>query len=90
MAHGANVRIVVAASGGDATSNRDFTFVGCHVPQLRDDRIAPARRALAAAGCKTGPVSALPGARAPLRVVGETPGPGRWLEPGTRVALRVR
>src|SRR5262245_15252478 len=42
--HGAKVRVHIAASGGAATSNATFAFIGCHVPVLRDDSIARARR----------------------------------------------
>jgi IPT/TIG domain len=87
--HGVNVRVIVAAAGGAASSNRDFTFIGCHVPRLKDDRVGRARRALAAAGCRTGRVTTVRGARRPLRVIAEDPGPGSWLEPGARVDLRV-
>jgi hypothetical protein len=87
---GINVRISVAASGGTATSNRDFTFIGCHVPRVKDDRVAQARKTLAAAGCKTGQVTEARHARKPLRVIAESPRPGSWLEPGAPVRLRVR
>jgi IPT/TIG domain len=87
---GAGLRIHVAASGGAATSNASFVFIGCHVPQLKDHRVRAARRAIAAAGCKTGQVRRARGARKPLRVIGESPRPGTWLEPSARVRLRVR
>jgi hypothetical protein len=90
VSHGVNVRIFVEASGGAAHSNRDFTFIGCHVPQLRDERLAPARKALRTAGCKPGRVTPESDARAPLRVVAETPHAGLWLEPDAPVALHVR
>jgi hypothetical protein len=88
--HGATVRIHVAASGGAATSNATFAFVGCHVPRLKRFRVPEARRAIAAAGCKAGQVRRARGARKPLRVIGESPRPGTWLEPGARVRMRVR
>jgi hypothetical protein len=87
---GASVRIHVAASGGAATSNATFAFIGCHVPRLRQDTVAQARHAIAAAGCKTGQVRRARDARAPLRVIGASPRPGTWLEPGAPVRLRVR
>jgi hypothetical protein len=87
---GASVRIHVAASGGAASSNAAFLFIGCHVPRLQQDRVGPARRALAAAGCKAGRVMRARGARKPLRVIAERPRPGSWLEPAARVRLRVR
>jgi len=87
---GNRVRIHVAASGGAATSNATFAFIGCHVPRLKGDTVAGARRALAAAGCKAGQVRRARDARAPLRVIGASPRPGTWLEPGARVRLQVR
>ena len=87
---GANVRIHVAASGGAATSNATFAFIGCHVPKLKGDTVKQARRAIAAAGCKAGQVRPARGARKPLRVIGQSPRPATWLEPGARVRLRVR
>ena len=88
--HGAKVRIHVAASGGAASSNTSFLFIGCHVPALRDARVNAARRALHAAGCRAGLVRRAHDARKPLRVIAENPGPGAWLHPGARVRLRVR
>jgi hypothetical protein len=43
--HGAHVPVTVVAAGGGATGNRDFTFIGRHVPRLRGDPVerAPAR-----------------------------------------------
>jgi IPT/TIG domain len=90
LPRGLNVPIVVAASGGAATSNHDFTFIGCHVPRLKDDRVERAHKALVAAGCRAGEVQRARGARAPLRVIGESPRPGLWLEPASPVDLRVR
>jgi hypothetical protein len=87
---GINVRVLVDAAGGTASGNRHFTFIGCHVPRLKDDRVGRARKTLAAAGCRTGRVTTAHGARKPLRVVAESRRPGSWLEPGARVALRVR
>lgn len=87
---GNRVRIHVAASGGAATSNASFAFVGCHVPRLKDDKVKQARRTLAAAGCKVGQVRRARGARKPLRVIAQSPVPSTWLEPGARVRLRVR
>jgi|GEM_PF-2627999 len=87
---GATVRVHVAASGGAATSNAPFTFIGCHVPRLKHDTVKQARRALAAAGCKSGQVDRAHGARKPLRVIGQSPPPNTWLEPGARVRARVR
>lgn len=87
---GLNTRIHVVAGSGTATSNRDFTFIGCHVPRLQDDRVSRARKVLAAAGCRTGHVATALDARRPLRVIAESPEPGQWLEPGTRISLRVR
>lgn len=87
---GGDVHITVHASGGSATSNPSFEFVGCHVPALRDDRIAAARRELRASGCRTGAIRRAPGARPPLRVVTVHPRPGTWMKPGARVRLRVR
>jgi len=88
--HGANVRVHIAASGGAATSNATFAFIGCHVPRLQDYRVQQARRALAAAGCKAGAVDRAHDAREPLRVIGESPSPGTWLEPGALVGISVR
>jgi hypothetical protein len=91
MPHGATVRIHVAGAGGAATSNASFTFLGCHVPSnLKGDTVPQARRALAEAGCKLGQVSRGRASRAPLRVVGSSPHAGSWLDPGSRVSLRVR
>jgi hypothetical protein len=91
MPHGNKVRIHVAGAGGAATSNATFAFIGCHVPTtLRGDTVPEARRALAEAGCKVGAVERAAGARAPLRVIGAAPHAGSWLDPGSRVTLRVR
>jgi hypothetical protein len=87
---GAAVRIHVAASGGAAASNATFAFIGCHVPRLKQDTVREARREIAAAGCKAGQVRRARGADRPLRVIGESPRPGTWLEPGARVRVRVR
>jgi hypothetical protein len=88
--HGDNVRIHVTAPGGTATANRNFTFIGCHVPRVGGERIQRARKAILDAGCKTGQVTPEPGARKPLRVVGVSPRPGTWLDPGSPVDLIVR
>jgi hypothetical protein len=90
MPRGVNVRIHVAASSGTATANRDFTFIGCHVPRMRGARVQRARRTIVEAGCKVGQVKPARTSRKPLRVVGVTPRPGTWAEPGTAVALLVR
>jgi hypothetical protein len=90
MPHGAKVRIHVSGAGGAATSNATFAFFGCHVPQIRDDSVAQARREIAAAGCKVGQVRRAQGARGPLRVIGVSPRPGAWLDPGAPVAITVR
>jgi IPT/TIG domain len=87
---GAGVRIGVAASGGSSVSNAPFTFIGCHVPRVKDDAVRRARKTVIAAGCRVGKVTRVPGARAPLRVIAESPHPGAWLDPGTSVALRAR
>jgi hypothetical protein len=88
--HGAKVRIHVAASGGAATSNATFAFIGCHVPGLKHDTVQQARHEISAAGCKAGQVRRARDARRPLRVIGESPRPGAWLEPGAPVRIRVR
>jgi hypothetical protein len=90
MPRGVNVRIHVAAPGGTATANRDFTFIGCHVPLVKDALVQRARKAIVEAGCKVGQVKPLSSARKPLRVVGVSPHPGTWAEPGTAVSLLVR
>ncbi|MBS1679165.1 MAG: IPT/TIG domain-containing protein [Actinobacteria bacterium] len=87
---GGGVRIHVAASGGAATSNATFTFVGCHVPRLKHDTVKRARREIVAAGCKVGKVRRAHGAHEPLRVVAQTPTPSTWAGPGARVHIRVR
>jgi IPT/TIG domain-containing protein len=87
---GATVRVHIAASGGATTSNATFAFIGCHVPRLTDATVQQAHRAIAKAGCKSGQVRRASGAHAPLRVVGETPRPGTWLESGARVSITVR
>lgn len=87
---GLNTRLHVESGSGTATSNRDFTFIGCHVPRVKDDRVARARRVLLAAGCRAGRVTRVRTATRPLRVIAENPHPGQWLEPGTRIDLRVR
>jgi hypothetical protein len=87
---GENVRIHVAAPSGTATGNRDFTFIGCHVPLVKGARVGRARKAIVEAGCKTGRVTAAPSARKPLRVIAVTPHPGTWTEPGASVDLLVR
>jgi IPT/TIG domain len=88
--HGAGVRIGVAASGGSSVSNAPFTFIGCHVPRVRDEGVRQARRTVVAAGCRVGRVTRVRNAHAPLRVIAESPRPGAWLEPGAPVTLRVR
>lgn len=90
MPRGVNVRIHVAAPGGTATANRDFTFIGCHVPRVRGAKVQRARRATVEAGCKVGQVKRARTASKPLRVVGISPRPGTWAEPGTAVDLLVR
>jgi hypothetical protein len=87
---GYTVRIHVAASGGAATSNASFAFIGCHVPQLRGDTVKQARRAIAEAGCEAGQVRRASGASKPLRVIGQSVRPSTWLEPSARVRIRVR
>jgi hypothetical protein len=87
---GVNVRIHVAAPSGTATANRDFTFIGCHVPRVRGAKVQRARRAIVEAGCKVGMLNAAATAREPLRVIGVLPRPGTWTEPGTAVDLLVR
>jgi hypothetical protein len=87
---GAKGRVHIAAAGGAATSNATFAFIGCHVPRLKDDKVARARRVIAAAGCKTGQVRRTNDAAGTLRVVGVSPHPGSWLEPGARVRITVR
>lgn len=90
MPRGVNVRIHVAAPSGTATANRDFTFIGCHVPQVREAKVKRARRTIAEAGCKVGQVKRAATAAKPLRVVGVSPHAGTWAEPGTAVDLLVR
>jgi len=90
MPRGVNVRIHVAAPGGTATANRDFTFIGCHVPRVRGAKVQRARRTTVEAGCKVGQVKRARTASKPLRVVGVSPRPGTWAEPGTAVDLLVR
>lgn len=87
---GLNTRLHVEAASATATSNRDFTFIGCHVPRVQDDRVGRARKVLAAAGCHAGHVTRARTAAKPLRVIAESPHPGQWLEPGARIDLRVR
>jgi hypothetical protein len=87
---GENVRIHVAAPSGTATGNRDFTFIGCHVPLVKDERVERARKAILEAGCKNGQVQTAPTARKPLRVIAVSPHPGAWAEPGASVDLLVR
>jgi hypothetical protein len=88
--HGVNVRLRVIGPGGTAVSNRDFTFIGCHVPQVRGAKVQRARRTIVEAGCKVGQVRTASDARKPLRVIGVSPRPGTWAEPGTAVDLLVR
>jgi hypothetical protein len=90
MPRGVNVRIHVAAPGGTATANRDFTFIGCHVPRVRGAKVQRARHTVVEAGCKVGQVKRASTASKPLRVVGVSPRPGTWAEPGTEVDLLVR
>jgi hypothetical protein len=90
LPRGNKVRIRVAAAGGAATSNATFAFVGCHVPRLKGDTVARARRALAEAGCKTGAVRRAAGGGGAPRVIGASPRTGTWLDPGARVTLTVR
>jgi IPT/TIG domain/PASTA domain len=87
---GAKVRIHIAAAGGATTSNATFAFIGCHVPRLKGDSVKQARRAIVAAGCKTGGVRRASGAGGSLRVIRVSPRPGTWLEPGARVGLTIR
>lgn len=87
---GVNVRIRVAGPSGTATANRDFTFIGCHVPRVRGAKVERARRTIVEAGCKVRRVKRARTASAPLRVVGVSPRPGTWAEPGTAVDLLVR
>ncbi len=88
--HGNAVRIVVAASGGASISNSHYLFIGCHVPRVKHYRLGPARKAITAAGCRTGRVTRSHTAREPLRVIAVHPRPGAWLGPGAPVRLRVR
>jgi len=90
MPRGVNVRIHVAGPSGTATANRDFTFIGCHVPRLRGAQVKRARKTIVDAGCKVGQVKPAPTARKPLRVIGVSPRPGTWAEPRTAVDLLVR
>ena len=87
---GDNVRIHVTAPGGTASTNRNFTFIGCHVPRVQGERIRRAWKTVVAAGCKRGELNFVRTARRPLRVVGESPRPGTWLDPGSPVDLLVR
>jgi len=87
---GDKVRVHIAAADGAASSKASFAFIGCHVPRLKGDTVQQARRALAEAGCKTGQVHRARGAAGTLRVIGQGPRPGTWLEPGARVGMRVR
>jgi hypothetical protein len=87
---GENVRIHVEAPSGTATGNRDFTFIGCHVPLVKGAQIQRARKTIVEAGCKVGRVETAPTARKPLRVIAVTPHPGTWAEPGASVELLVR
>jgi|SRR6185503_9003342 len=90
MPRGVNVRIHLTAPSGTASANRDFTFIGCHVPRVRGARVRRARRTVVEAGCKVGQVKRAGAARKPLRVVGVSPRPGTWAEPGSAVHLLVR
>jgi hypothetical protein len=86
---GGKVRVHIATAGGAATSNTTFAFIGCHVPRLKGDTVARARREIAAAGCKTGAVRGGSDAGGSPRVIAVSPRPGTWLEPGSRIALSV-
>jgi hypothetical protein len=90
MPRGVNVRIHVAAPSGTATANRDFTFIGCHVPRVRGAQVRRARKTIVEAGCRVRRVKPARDAAKPLRVVGISPRPGTWAEPGTAVDLLVR
>jgi hypothetical protein len=90
MPRGVNVRIHVAAPSGTATANRDFTFIGCHVPPVRGAAVERARKTVLEAGCKVGQVKRARTASKPLRVIGVSPRPGTWAEPRTAVDLLVR
>jgi hypothetical protein len=87
---GNKVRIHIAASGGAATSNATFAFLGCHVPRLKQNTVKQAHHAIAEAGCKSGQVRRAHDARRPLRVIAQSPRPSTWLNPGARVRLLVR
>jgi hypothetical protein len=90
MPRGVNVRIHVAAPSGTATANRDFTFIGCHVPRVRGAKLRRARKMIVEAGCRVGELNWVATARKPLRVVGVLPRAGTWAEPRTAVDLLVR
>ena len=78
---GAGVRIGIAASGGSSVSNAPFTFIGCHVPRVKDVAARRARKTVVAAGCRVGPVTRVRDAREPLRVVAESPRPAPGSSP---------
>jgi hypothetical protein len=90
MPRGVNVRIHVAAASGTATANRDFTFIGCHVPRVMGAKLQRARKEIVEAGCGIGEVRSAATARKPLRVIGVLPQPGTWAQPGATVDLLVR
>ena len=60
------------------------------MPRVRGAKVQRARRTIVEAGCKVGQVKPAARASKPLRVVGVSPRPGTWAEPGTAVDLLVR
>ena len=74
---------VAAGAGTGATR--------CVVPRLRGVRVAAAKKALRAAGCRPGAVKKVTAKRGRRgRVVRQSPRAGRTVAAGTRVKLRVR
>jgi beta-lactam-binding protein with PASTA domain len=85
------VGITVQTPAGTTPSAKQFAYIACTVPKLKDRRLKSAKGRLRRKHCKPGRVKKLPGATAKTgRVVGQHPKPGSILPPGAAVSITLK
>jgi hypothetical protein len=85
------VGVTVETAAGTTPSARQFAYIACTVPQLKDRRLKSAKGRLRRKHCKPGRVKKLQGATAKTgRVVNQHPKPGSILPPGAAVNIMLK
>lgn len=85
------VGITVQTPAGTTPSAKQFAYIACTVPNLKDRRLKSAKGRLRRRYCRPGRVTRLPGATAKTgRVVKQHPKPGSILPPGAAVSITLK